>query len=102
MFDKENRDQSGRLVKLKESTMKASFGLIKDINSSVENAIRLSAYIAAREAGVSREKAAELGKKVTVDFNRTGEYGQFMNSLYLFFNASIQGSSRLIRTLKPS
>jgi DNA-binding XRE family transcriptional regulator len=101
LFDKENRDQSGRLVRLKESTMKASFGLIKDINSSVENAIRLSAYIAAREAGVSREKAAELGKKVTVDFNRTGEYGQFMNSLYLFFNASIQGSSRLIRTLKP-
>ena len=101
LFDKENRDSSGRLVRLKESTMKASFGLIKDINSSVENAIRLSAYIAAREAGVSREKAAELGKKVTVDFNRTGEYGQFMNSLYLFFNASIQGSSRLIRTLKP-
>ena len=101
LFDKENRNSSGRLVRLKESTMKASFGLIKDINSSVENAIRLSAYIAAREAGVSREKAAELGKKVTVDFNRTGEYGQFMNSLYLFFNASIQGSSRLIRTLKP-
>jgi len=101
LFDKENRDASGRLVRFKESTAKYSFGLIKDINSSVENAIRLSAYIAAREAGVSREKAAELGKKVTVDFNRTGEYGQFMNSLYLFFNASIQGSSRLIRTLKP-
>jgi hypothetical protein len=80
---------------------KAGQRIAERVNGSVENAVRLSAYTEARKAGVSREKAAELAKELTVNFNRTGEYGTLMNSFYLFFNASIQGTSRLIRTLKP-
>jgi len=80
---------------------KAGQRIAERVNGSVENAVRLSAYTEARKAGVPREKAAELAKELTVNFNRTGEYGTLMNSFYLFFNASIQGTSRLIRTLKP-
>jgi hypothetical protein len=54
-----------------------------------------------RKAGLSRDKAAELAKNLTVNFNKSGEWGTVANSLYLFFNASVQGTSRLIRTLKP-
>jgi len=82
------------------------FGKVKDfgkavegINDAFENSIRLSAYISARENGVSREKAAQLAKNITVNFNKHGEYGQALNSVYLFFNASVQGTARLGRSL---
>ena len=54
---------------------KAGQRIAERVNGSVENAVRLSAYTEARKAGVSREKAAELAKELTVNFNRTGEYG---------------------------
>mgnify|MGYP001191009346 CR=1 FL=1 len=72
---------------------------IEGVNDAFENSIRLSAYIAAREKGVSREKAAQLAKNITVNFNKSGEYGQLLNSVYLFFNASVQGTARLGRSL---
>jgi transcriptional regulator with XRE-family HTH domain len=78
-----------------------SKNFIERINSSVENGVRLAAYMESRKAGLSRDKAAELAKNLTVNFNKSGEWGTVANSLYLFFNASVQGTSRLIRTLKP-
>lgn len=74
--------------------------LIQDGNGAVENAVRLSAYVEARKAGLTKEKAASLSKNLTVNFNRTGEWGTMINSLYLFANASIQGTAQLARTLK--
>ena len=73
--------------------------LIEGTNDAFENAIRLSAYIAAREQGITKEKAAQLAKNITVNFNKSGEYGQTINSIYLFFNASVQGTTRLGRSL---
>lgn len=84
-----------------ESSLKAALSLVERLNTSVENAVRLSTYVNARKAGVSRAKAAELAKGLTVNFNKSGEWGQIGNTLYLFFNASVQGTSRLIRALKP-
>ena len=72
---------------------------IEGVNDAFENSIRLSAYIAAREKGVSREKAAQLAKNITVNFNKSGEYGQAINAAYLFFNASVQGTARLGKSL---
>lgn len=83
------------------NALQAAGNLVERINSSVENAVRLSTYVNARKAGVSRAKAAELAKGLTVNFNKSGEWGQIGNTLYLFFNASVQGTSRLIRALKP-
>lgn len=78
--------------------------LVEGVNDAVENSIRLSAYIAAREAGVPRAKAAFFAKNITVNFNRHGEYGQFINGMYLFFNASVQGTVAFTRAmaLKPA
>ena len=83
------------------NALQAAGNLVERINSSVENAVRLSTYVNARKAGISRAKAAELAKGLTVNFNKSGEWGQIGNTLYLFFNASVQGTSRLIRALKP-
>ncbi|HIB7825071.1 TPA: LPD38 domain-containing protein, partial [Escherichia coli] len=62
--------------------------LVEDANGAVENALRLSAYKNARDAGLSRQQAASLAKNMTVNFNRRGEQGALMNSLYMFANAS--------------
>jgi transcriptional regulator with XRE-family HTH domain len=85
----------------KDSALKLAGNFVERVNTSVENGVRLSAYIESRKAGISREKAAEFAKNLTVNFNKSGEWGTLANSLYLFFNASVQGTSRLIRTLKP-
>jgi hypothetical protein len=78
---------------------KATGKFIEDVNSSVENAVRLSAYVNARKAGISKMKAASLAKNMTVNFNRKGEVGTTLNALYMFANASIQGSMNFARTM---
>lgn len=81
--------------------------LVEDTNAAVENGVRFASFKAARdefiENGFSREeaiaKAATLAKNLTVNFNRSGDQGQLLNSLYLFFNASVQGTMNFARGL---
>ncbi|EIZ2110549.1 hypothetical protein MOQ95_005271, partial [Salmonella enterica] len=80
-------------------TWHAFFKLVEDGNNAVENALRLSAYKHGRDAGMSRQQAASLAKNLTVNFNRRGEMGTVLNSLYMFANASIQGTANMIRAL---
>lgn len=77
----------------------AFFKLVEDGNNAVENALRLSAYKHGRDAGMSRQQAASLAKNLTVNFNRRGELGTVLNSLYMFANASVQGTANMIRAL---
>ncbi|MHA2088245.1 MAG: LPD38 domain-containing protein, partial [Promethearchaeota archaeon] len=79
--------------------LEATFNFVEDINTSVENAMRLASYISARENGVSRKDAAQFAKELTVNFNRQGAAGATANALFLFFNASVQGSARLSKAL---
>lgn len=79
--------------------VRALWEFISNANGSIENATRLAAYVNARRSGVSRAKAASLAKNLTVNFNRKGELGALVNSLYLFSNASIQGTAQLVRVV---
>jgi len=72
---------------------------IEDYNTIVENGIRLSTFISAKEHGLSAKEAARISKEITVDFNRKGEWGMVLNSAYLFYNASIQGTVRMLRAI---
>ena len=72
---------------------------IERLNMVFENAMRLSAYMTALDSGMSRDKAASLAKNVTVNFNRKGEIGQQINALWLFHNASIQGTAVILHAL---
>jgi len=74
----------------------AAFDYIADMNTAVENAIRLSVFKNLIEANVPESKAAKIAKELTVNFNRKGNMGPVLNAFYLFYNASIQGSARLI------
>lgn len=73
--------------------------LVENLNSAVENAVRLSAYTNAVRAGIPRAQAASLAKNMTVNFNRKGEIGTTMNALYMFANASTQGVANFARTM---
>jgi hypothetical protein len=75
------------------------FGWLSDYNLAMENAVRLSAYKAALDQGMSKQRAASLAKNLTVNFNRKGQVGQQAGALYAFFNASMQGTARLGETL---
>lgn len=73
---------------------------VNDYSKVAENAFRLSAYVNARNAGVSVPKAAYLAKNLTINFNKGGENKALLNSLYLFYNASTQGTFVLLNGLK--
>jgi len=73
---------------------------IENANAILENMTRLSLYMTLRERGVSAHQAATASKNLTVNFNRKGEMGALANSLYLFYNASIQGSHLTIKLMQ--
>lgn len=75
---------------------------IDDYNDIIENAVRLSVFQAARDSGVSTAKAASIAKNITVNFNRKGNLTQPINALYMFFNASVQGTARLVQAVATS
>lgn len=75
---------------------------IDDYNDIVENAVRLTVFQSAREAGVSTPRAASIAKNITVNFNRKGNLTPTVNSLYMFFNASVQGTARLAQAITTS
>lgn len=75
------------------------FGWLSDYNETMENAVRLAAYKAAKDKGMSNQQAASLAKNITVNFNRKGQMATQVGALYAFFNASVQGSARIAETL---
>lgn len=75
---------------------------LQDFNSVFENITRFSVYKNALKAGLTREEAASMSREVTVDFNKKGELGPLISSLYSFANAAIQGNTRLMRSLRGS
>ena len=70
--------------------------LVENYNSVIENGIRVATYKTLRERGFTRERAGQAARNVTVNFSKGGEQKVLMNSLYLFYNASIQGSFALM------
>ena len=92
----------GKLKVPMEAARKAAapiFNWLSDYNETMENAIRLSAYKTALDNGMSKDAAAVLAKELTVNFNRKGQVAAQAGALYAFFNASVQGTTALIRTL---
>jgi hypothetical protein len=91
---------------LKDNKVQWSIGMFKkvlngidDFNRVLENTVRLSAYVTLREKGQSIDKSAVYAKELTVNFNKKGEWSDSIGALYLFFNASIQGSARTVTPL---
>lgn len=76
--------------------------LIDDYNNIVENSIRLAVFQAARDAGASTPRSANIAKNVTINFNRHGNMTRSLNAGFMFFNASVQGAARTLGKIKNS
>lgn len=83
-------------------TFKEVLKYIDDVNSATENASRLVAYKMAKESGKTNKQAASIAKNLTVNFNKKGEWGAGLNAAYMFYNASLQGSARMVKQLATS
>lgn len=84
------------------SVKKAAYAVVdwlSDYNETMENAVRVAAYKAALDQGLSKPRAASVAKNLTVNFNRKGAKGQTVGAWYAFFNAAIQGTTRMLETL---
>jgi len=106
------------LAKLDRSNVRkaadATLNWISNVNDVLENAARLSSYRAAlnkyktehkgtitpRDLENMKDRAADIAKNLTVNFNRKGTWGAKAGSLYAFFGASVQGTKNLVDTLR--
>lgn len=111
----ETAQQMGVLDEMARGTYKgnarkawnATTGFVSDVNGAVENGVRFATFKAARKQFLANNdsleaanaKAATLAKNLTVNFNRKGNMSETANALYLFFNASVQGSANFVRGL---
>lgn len=75
-------------------------GWVSDLNEAVENSVRLAVYKAATDSGLSAPRAASQAKNITVNFNRKGRQSAKLGAWYAFFNAAIQGNTRMVETLR--
>ena len=84
-----------------KKSVDAVFDWLSDYNDAIENAVRLAAFRVAVEKGkLSDDKAASIAKNLTVNFNRKGAKSGLISALYAFFNAAVQGSARMVETLR--
>lgn len=94
----------GKLEKLADSkTRRIADNVIRYIdnwNTIFEDSTRLSVYRQALKQGLSKERAAFLAKEASINFNRMGKGGPIINALWMFSNASIQGSAKMVRSLR--
>lgn len=81
---------------------RAMTALVENGNAAIENCMRLATYKALVERGVSRQKAAMVASSLTVDFTQRGKMSPQINALYMFFNASVQGTVRMVQALATS
>jgi hypothetical protein len=89
------------------------------INRSVENCTRFAAYMTSREENRSIQRSIYDAKEISVNFNKKGSGGTFLGkpgqtrlgniaasgselfrTMFVFFNAGVQGSTNLIRAAK--
>lgn len=73
-------------------TTEKIFKPIEKLNDSFENMTRFAVYKAALDAGFTRQQAAVMGKKSTLNFDKRGEASIYANTIWAFFNAGCQGT----------
>jgi hypothetical protein len=84
------------------SPMKAARAVkewVEAVNGAIEAGIRLSLFVNMRRAGFSVDQSAFASKEVTTNFTRRGSWSGPINSLWLFFNARVQGTVQIAKLI---
>jgi len=101
-MDSEMKSFAGGGLGKSRRMVKGVLKFVEDYNKVAENATRLATYHNARKRGMSISQAAYLAKNITVNFNRGGTRKGLMNGLFLFYNASLQGTHAMWHAIKRS
>jgi hypothetical protein len=73
--------------------------MMRKLSDAIENGTRIAVFVTALENGATEQYAAMLSREITVDFDRKGELGQVINTLYMFSNAGIHGTLTIARAI---
>jgi len=98
------------LFKSKHFFTKTLLGKVENANTAVENGTRLAffdAMMSELEAQgvptkIAAKRAAYAAKNLTTNFTKGGEFRNGLNTAYLFYNASLQGSMAMMNSLVRS
>ncbi len=71
---------------------------IVSLNEVMETIPRLAEYEGMIKNGADRQASSFAAADITVNFNRSGEIGRELNSVFRFSNAAVQGMDKEIRT----
>lgn len=102
---------SGNVIfKSKQFFTKTLLGKIEAANNAVENGTRLAFFDAMMNeleaqgvpTNIAAKRAAFAAKNLTTNFTKGGEYRNGLNTAYLFYNASLQGSMAMMNSLVRS
>ena len=69
-------------------------------NSFAEYSTRIGIVSALEEYGVPRKDAIKFARDATVNFNRKGTAMPYINGLYMFANAAVQGAMRSVQSFR--
>lgn len=78
----------------------AFIGTLQKWSEFAEAGTRMGEFMRARAKGKSLEEAALDAREVTLDFSRSGVYGERANRYVPFFNAVLQGGDKMVRMFK--
>lgn len=75
---------------------------VSEVNSYIENVSRISAFVTSMESGRSVNESIFDSKEITTNFQRHGdsEFVKHVPTLYMFFNAALQGLNTEARLAK--
>ena len=83
-----------------ENLFKGIFGKMEEWSDIAESATRMGEFMLARKAGKSLEQAGHEAREVTVDFSKSGIYGEQINRYIPFFNACLQGGDKIYQLMR--
>lgn len=82
--------------------MSATARKYNNVGELIEQGTRAGEFLKARKKGATEEEAGYAAREVSINFSRHGSVGKKINRYIPFFNASIQGIDKFIRTFKEN
>tara|TARA_R110000737_G_scaffold90900_1_gene123188 strand:- start:12 stop:4892 length:4881 start_codon:yes stop_codon:yes gene_type:complete len=82
--------------------LKNPLRLPEDISLSLDMAVRIGTFAAAKRKGMSDTEAAFESRDATLDFARGGSASKAINRYLPFFNAGMQGADKLYRSMRDN
>ena len=101
-FEKDAKNGRNRTKSVLSLVPKAFVGIghgIKTINTYAELSSRVAMFKTNVDAGMSAKDAALYSRRITVDFNRKGNYTPILNTVFMFSNSTLGATMRQIEAI---